>query len=109
MQSAVVKRSIVITGHKTSISLEDPFWSGLKEIGKEHKKTLSNLVAGIDERRQSGNLSSAIRLFVLNYFHAQAPTVSADRVAAGTEASQGTHDGRQFQQVNGQIGECPLP
>jgi predicted DNA-binding ribbon-helix-helix protein len=65
MKSTVMKRSIVISGHKTSISLEDPFWSGLKEIAKSNKATLSSLVAHIESARQYGNLSSAIRLFVL--------------------------------------------
>jgi predicted DNA-binding ribbon-helix-helix protein len=67
MKSSVVKRSIVIDGHKTSISLEDAFWSGLKEIARAEGATLSEMVAGIDETRQQGNLSSAIRLFVLEH------------------------------------------
>ena len=70
MQSPVVKRSIVIDGHKTSVSLEDAFWRGLKEIASERRLTLSALVAGIDSSR-NGNLSSAIRLFVLDHFRAK--------------------------------------
>jgi predicted DNA-binding ribbon-helix-helix protein len=66
MKSPVVKRSIVIDGHKTSVSLEDAFWSGLKEIARAEQATLSNMVAEIDKTRQQGNLSSAIRLFVLD-------------------------------------------
>ncbi|MGE5165524.1 MAG: ribbon-helix-helix domain-containing protein [Sphingobacteriales bacterium] len=65
MKSQIVKRSIVIDGHKTSISLEDAFWSGLKEIAHAHQATLSNVVGEIDRAREQGNLSSAIRLFVL--------------------------------------------
>jgi predicted DNA-binding ribbon-helix-helix protein len=65
MKSPVVKRSIVIDGHKTSVSLEDAFWTGLREIAQAHDATLSKLVAEIDRTRQQGNLSSAIRLFVL--------------------------------------------
>jgi predicted DNA-binding ribbon-helix-helix protein len=65
MKSQIVKRSIVIDGHKTSISLEDAFWSGLKEIAQAHQATLSNVVGEIDRAREQGNLSSAIRLFVL--------------------------------------------
>jgi len=65
MKSTVVKRSIVIGGHKTSVSLEDAFWDHLKEIAHAQKWTLSKLVAEIDEGRQNGNLSSAIRLYVL--------------------------------------------
>src|SRR5215472_17309296 len=71
MKSLVVKRSIVIAGHKTSVSLEDAFWKGLKEIAAERNMTLSELVASIDTDRQHGNLSSAIRLFVLDYSRSQ--------------------------------------
>jgi predicted DNA-binding ribbon-helix-helix protein len=70
MQSAVHKRSIVVAGHKTSVSLEDAFWNGLKEIGGERHMTLSDLVAAIDAQRQHSNLSSAIRLFVLDFYRA---------------------------------------
>ena len=68
MKSTVVKRSIVIDGHKTSVSLEDAFWSELKEIAHTQQVTLSALVARIDETRHHSNLSSAIRLYVLEYF-----------------------------------------
>ena len=68
MKSRVVKRSIVIAGHKTSVSLEDGFWKSLKEIAGERHMTLSDLVASIDTDRQYGNLSSAIRLFVLDFY-----------------------------------------
>jgi predicted DNA-binding ribbon-helix-helix protein len=71
MKSQVTKRSIVIAGHKTSVSLEDAFWTGLKEIAIGCDKTLSDLVAEIDTRRPHGNLSSAIRLFVLDHYRAQ--------------------------------------
>ena len=66
MKSSVVKRSIIIDGHKTSVSLEDAFWNGLKEIALAQGATLSEMIAGIDTTRQQGNLSSAIRLFVLD-------------------------------------------
>jgi predicted DNA-binding ribbon-helix-helix protein len=71
MKSQVVKRSVVLAGHKTSVSLEDAFWTGLKEISGERNMTLSELVGAIDSQRQHGNLSSAIRLFVLNFYRAQ--------------------------------------
>ena len=71
MKSPVVKRSIVIAGHKTSVSLEDAFWKGLKEIAGGRDITLSDLVSTIDSERRHGNLSSAIRLFVLDHFRAQ--------------------------------------
>ena len=68
MKSPVIKRSIVIAGHKTSVSLEDAFWGSLKEIASARGITLSELVADIDASRQHGNLSSAIRLFVLDHY-----------------------------------------
>ena len=71
MKSPVVKRSIVIAGHKTSVSLEDEFWKGLKEIAGERDVTLSDMVASIDTDRRHGNLSSAIRLFVLDHYRKQ--------------------------------------
>ena len=78
MKSPVVKRSIVIAGHKTSVSLEDAFWGGLKEIATARGMTLSELVASIDTGRQHGNLSSAIRLFVLDHYRLQTtPAVEA--------------------------------
>lgn len=80
MKSPVVKRSIVIAGHKTSVSLEDAFWKGLKEIAADKSLTLSDLVATIDGGRKQGNLSSAIRLFVLDHFRGRAgmPLASAN-------------------------------
>jgi predicted DNA-binding ribbon-helix-helix protein len=71
MKSPVVKRSIVIAGHKTSVSLEDAFWKGLKEIADARGMTLSDIVANIDSQRRHGNLSSAIRLFVLDHYRGQ--------------------------------------
>ncbi|HET9717687.1 MAG TPA: ribbon-helix-helix domain-containing protein [Pseudolabrys sp.] len=68
MKSSVVKRSIVISGHKTSVSLEDAFWDHLKEIAHEQHATLSKVIGDIDETRQNSNLSSAIRVFVLEHF-----------------------------------------
>ena len=70
MKSPVIKRSIVIAGHKTSVSLEDAFWRGLKDIAASRHVTLSDLVGAIDSERQHGNLSSAIRLFVLEHYQA---------------------------------------
>ena len=72
MKSPVVKRSIVIAGHKTSVSLEDAFWKALKEIAFARQTTLSDLVATIDSGRQHRNLSSALRLFVLDFYRSRA-------------------------------------
>lgn len=81
MKSPVVKRSIVIAGHKTSVSLEDAFWEALKEIASGRRLTLSDLVATIDSGRSQGNLSSAIRLFVLDHYRGVATQARAQ--AAG--------------------------
>jgi predicted DNA-binding ribbon-helix-helix protein len=72
MKSLVIKRSIVVGGHKTSVSLEDAFWSGLKEIAARRVTTPSELVSEVDKQRQHTNLSSALRLFVLDFYRSQA-------------------------------------
>ena len=71
MQTAVIKRSIVLNGHKTSVSLENEFWNALREIAGREGTTMSTLVGKIDHDRNSCNLSSAIRVFVFSYFHAR--------------------------------------
>jgi len=70
MQTAVIKRSIVLDGNKTSVSLEDEFWNGLREIAGRENISLSTLVGQIDRERSSCNLSSAIRVHVFNYYRA---------------------------------------
>ena len=72
MKSPIVKRSIVIAGHKTSVSVEDAFWTALKDIAASRGSTVAELVAAIDSGRRHGNLSSAVRLFVLDHFRAAA-------------------------------------
>ena len=64
----VARRSIAVAGHRTSISLEEAFWQGLRAIAAARHIKLSDLVASIDSGRKHPNLSSAIRLFVLDYF-----------------------------------------
>ena len=71
MKSQIVKRSFMIAGRKKSISLEDAFWKSLKGIATSGKMTVSELLTAIDSGRHHGNLSSAIRLFVLNYYREQ--------------------------------------
>jgi predicted DNA-binding ribbon-helix-helix protein len=61
----VVKRSLVIAGHRTSVSLEDAFWRRLRRIAAERSLSLNRLAAMIDASRGAANLSSAIRVFVL--------------------------------------------
>jgi predicted DNA-binding ribbon-helix-helix protein len=68
MKSPVIKRSIVIAGHKTSVSIEDAFWTALKEIARARRQSLAELIGAIDSARRGGNLSSAIRVFVLDYY-----------------------------------------
>jgi predicted DNA-binding ribbon-helix-helix protein len=70
MISAILKRTITIDGHKTSVTLEDEFWMGLREIARRKNATLRSLITQIDDARERNNLSSAIRVFVLNHFRA---------------------------------------
>jgi len=62
--TAPAKRSVTIAGHRTSVSLEAPFWDALKEIATARGLSLNDLIAEVD-RSRAGNLSSALRLFVL--------------------------------------------
>jgi len=78
MKSLITKRSIVVNGNKTSVSLEDAFWSGLKEIAHSQHITVSNIIGKIDAGRLHSNLSSAIRLFVLNSIRTKAPEFIGD-------------------------------
>ena len=71
MKSTVIKRSIDVKGHKTSVSLETEFWEGLREIARVQKIKLAELTQQVDEGRQGGNLSSAIRVLVFNHLRAQ--------------------------------------
>jgi predicted DNA-binding ribbon-helix-helix protein len=79
MKSSVMKRSLVIAGRKTSVSLEDAFWRTFKEIAAASHMTVSELAVAIDGDRQDGNLSSAIRLFVLAFYRNQAPGPQGER------------------------------
>jgi predicted DNA-binding ribbon-helix-helix protein len=83
----VAKRSILLAGHKTSVSLEEPFWSALKEIAREKGMSVSALVLSVDSARQRGNLSSALRTFVLDHYRRRAgEKVQPVIVEAGEEA-----------------------
>jgi predicted DNA-binding ribbon-helix-helix protein len=85
MKSLVV--SVVIAGHRTSISLEDAFWKGLKEIAGARKMTLSDLISCIDAERKHANLSSAIRLFILDFHRGHLVEAAACDVMATRRAS----------------------
>ncbi len=67
-----VKRSFTIAGHRTSISLEAPFWEALKAVAAEERMPMSQLIARIDPARGNGGLSSAVRVWVLQYYRERA-------------------------------------
>jgi predicted DNA-binding ribbon-helix-helix protein len=85
MNSPVKKHSIVINGHKTSVSLEEPFWKALREIAVQRGTNLSQLVRGIDDRRNHSNLSSAIRLFVLGVYQNEITSQLRPQATSGRE------------------------
>jgi predicted DNA-binding ribbon-helix-helix protein len=72
MISSVRKRSILVNRHKTSVSLEDPFWEEVRAIARSRNMTLSDFVSDVERGRRVGNLSSALRLIVLESLQARA-------------------------------------
>lgn len=78
MTEAVVKRSVMIAGHRTSISLEQPFWDALREIADMRDMSVAGLIAEVDTARGDSNLSSAIRVFALEHFRRAALPVSGE-------------------------------
>jgi predicted DNA-binding ribbon-helix-helix protein len=62
-----VKRSVTVAGHRTSLSLEPEFWESLKRIAQHERRTVSGLIGEIDAARGRRNLSSAVRVYVLEY------------------------------------------
>jgi predicted DNA-binding ribbon-helix-helix protein len=76
---SLVRRSIVVAGRKTTVSLEQQFWEALKEIATERGSTLQSLVTSIKRERRNGNLSSKIRVYVLDHFR--------DQIAARTPSA----------------------
>ena len=77
--NSVIKRSIVINGHKTSVSLEDEFWNSLRELAALKNTNLTTLVEKIDHDRNGSNLSSAIRVFLFNHVRAASVGAIAER------------------------------
>jgi predicted DNA-binding ribbon-helix-helix protein len=69
MNSAIIKRSVVIAGKKTSVSLEDTFWLGLKEIAVQKRMPLASILDTIAGGRDTANLSSAVRQYVMQHFY----------------------------------------
>jgi predicted DNA-binding ribbon-helix-helix protein len=82
MQTTVHKRSILINGRKTSVSLEDGFWQGLREVAQENNESVSTLASRIDKTRDLNNLSSAIRVFVLDHYRSRVQPAVPEREAA---------------------------
>jgi predicted DNA-binding ribbon-helix-helix protein len=89
MKSPVIKRSIVVSGHKTSVSLEDEFWKELREIARSRAETLYDFVGAIDVERQHSNLSSALRLFVLDFYRSQIDNLSRSPAERGGSPMRG--------------------
>ncbi len=86
MKSPVVKRSIVVAGRKTSVSLEDIFWEALREIARKRRLTVSGLVSSIDLQREHYNLSSAIRVFVFDWYRHQHYEAETDELSVPEQA-----------------------
>jgi predicted DNA-binding ribbon-helix-helix protein len=78
MKSAILKRSIVLRGHKTSVSLEDEFWLALKEIASEKRITATELISQVDASRNPGNLSSSLRVMVLGHYRHMPASAAAE-------------------------------
>jgi predicted DNA-binding ribbon-helix-helix protein len=89
MPSPAIKRSVILHGHKTSVSLEEPFWEALREIAARKNLSVSALIAEIDCDRDTGNLSSAIRLFILHDFVARVDPALRFGVAIQLQPSKG--------------------
>ena len=81
--SGVIKRSIEIAGHRTSITLEDEFWTALRDIAEARGTSLRGVLADIDAGRGKNNLSSAVRLYVLEYYRAASGTTGRRRKSIG--------------------------
>lgn len=94
MKSTIVKRSIAIDAHKTSISLEEEFWKGLKDIARARQMTLTELIPVI-RRCRHGNLSSAIRVFVFDHYRARAAAAPVERFQSPALVPSFTHDEAQ--------------
>jgi predicted DNA-binding ribbon-helix-helix protein len=92
-----MKRSVAIAGHKTSISVEEPFWKGLREIAAAKKMTVPELVAFIDKDRQQENLSSHVRLFVLEFYQMLAAKSDVVERTAASSADPAPRHAQQRQ------------
>jgi predicted DNA-binding ribbon-helix-helix protein len=86
MPDAIRKRSVIIAGHRTSVSLEPEFWTALKAIAAKRSVSINDLVTEADSRRQA-NLSSALRVLVLSTLQAE---LSAAAAASSSPTKPGT-------------------
>ncbi len=91
MKSSITKRSVVIGGHKTSVSLEEPFWSAVREIAGNQQMTVSSLLRQIDLERRNANLSSAIRVYVLENVRSQVTSARQHTGLTGEPLWNATH------------------
>ncbi len=91
-EQTLAKRSLTVAAHRTSISLEDAFWTGLRDIAALRGMTAAALVAEIDRNRGGANLSSAIRVFVLAFYRERAAVGMAgpDRCSIGAAPQKST-------------------
>jgi predicted DNA-binding ribbon-helix-helix protein len=82
----MVKRALIINRRKTSVSLEDAFWKAIKSIAARRNMTMSGLVAEIDGQRRQGNRSSAVRLYVLDYYRDKGANPIGDQIRGAPQA-----------------------
>lgn len=94
MSEAIPKRSVIVAGHRTSVSLEEPFWARLKEIARQRDLSINDLVTEIDAAETAsgrpGNLSSALRLHVLAELERRLAAATGTPPAAGGAAARET-------------------
>jgi len=90
LKSTVIKRSVYVGGRTTSVSLEDEFWQALREIANRSNMPMGMLLSQIDGERTTLNLSSATRVFVLNYFREQRYRQSAESPPSPPNSSAAT-------------------
>ena len=93
--SGIKKHSIVLAGHKTSVSLEDAFWKSLREIAGGRDASLSKLLEEIDAERKFANLSSAIRLFILGHYRDELDQRGGVVISLGLDPSNSIEHGAQ--------------
>ncbi len=88
MAGSIQKRSVIIAGHRTSVSLEPEFWAALKDIAQHRGLSINELVTEVDGQRR-GNLSSALRVYVLTFLQARLAAASETREAATPPINEG--------------------